>query len=275
MPAACLPIPEEGAAGPAAHADPGAHRRGRPLATRPQDDPPAPRDADGIGDGRRRAEGLSLRRPGEDHAIPRPGHLPHGRPGPESVLGVASPADRPSRGDPGRGPDAGRRGGRLDGRRVPTSVPRTVYDHQAREFARRFWPEQARDAELACVQWDFGISVRHEAVARTAIYLCNQQIYSPRQSRGGGPRWPLVTPGRPLRCVVFDDSLYKSPATSAWLASMQSRFDLRKRDDLVVPTIGLDMKPWDDHVRVYEFQPRPIGPVEQIATGTTVVQQHR
>ncbi len=152
---------------------------------------------------------------------------------------------------------------------------RAIYDHQAREFARRFWPEQARDAELACVQWDFGISVRHEAVARTAIYLCNQQIYSPRQSRGGGPRWPLVTPGRPLRCVVFDDSLYKSPATSAWLASMQSRFDLRKRDDLVVPTIGLDMKPWDDHVRVYEFQPRPIGPVEQIATGATDVRRAR
>ena len=36
---------------------------------------------------------------------------------------------------------------------------RAIYDHQAREFARRFWPEQARDAELACVQWDFGISV--------------------------------------------------------------------------------------------------------------------
>ena len=30
-------------------ADPGAHRLGRPLATGPQDDPPAPRDADGTG----------------------------------------------------------------------------------------------------------------------------------------------------------------------------------------------------------------------------------
>ena len=105
---------------------------------------------------------------------------------------------------------------------------RAIYDHQAREFARQFWPEQARDAELACLQWDFGISMRHEAVARTAIYLCNQQIYSPRQGRGGGPRWTLVTPGRPLRCVAFDESLLKSPATSVWLASMQTRYDLRK-----------------------------------------------
>ena len=34
---------------------------------------------------------------------------------------------------------------------------RAIYDHQAREFARRFWPELARGAEVACLQWDFGI----------------------------------------------------------------------------------------------------------------------
>jgi hypothetical protein len=142
---------------------------------------------------------------------------------------------------------------------------RAIYDHQAREFARRFWPEQARGAEVACLQWDFGISTRHEGLARTAIYLCNQQIYSPRQSRGGGPRWNLVTPDRPLRCVAFDDAIIKSPAATAWLESIGTRYTLRKRVDLIVPTTGLDMKPWDDHVRVFEFQPRPGRPAERIA----------
>ena len=45
---------------------------------------------------------------------------------------------------------------------------RSIYDHQAREFARRFWPEQAKGAELACLQWDFGITQRGGAVTRTA-----------------------------------------------------------------------------------------------------------
>jgi hypothetical protein len=146
---------------------------------------------------------------------------------------------------------------------------RAIYDYQAREFARRFWPEQARGAEVACLQWDFGIATRHEGLARTAIYLCNQQIYSPRQRRGGGPRWDLVTPDRPLRCIAFDDAIIKSPAATAWLASFEARFTLRKRMDLVVSTTGLDMKPWDDHVRIFEFQPKPDRPAGPIAGGTS------
>ena len=34
---------------------------------------------------------------------------------------------------------------------------RAIYDHQAREFARRFWPELARRGDFACLQWDFGV----------------------------------------------------------------------------------------------------------------------
>ena len=144
---------------------------------------------------------------------------------------------------------------------------RAIYDQQAREFARRFWSEQARAGEVACLQWDFGVSIRNAPAARTAIYLCNQQIYSPRQRRGGGPRWALVTPERPLRCVAFDDALIKSPQATTWLESIKTRYVLSRREDLVVPTMGLDMKPWDDHVRVFELQPRPGRPPQQIAHG--------
>ena len=144
---------------------------------------------------------------------------------------------------------------------------RAIYDHQVREFARRFWPEQARGVELACVQWDFEVYCPHAAVARTALYLCNQHIYSPIRGPAGGPRWALVTPERPLRCVCFDELHLKSPQAAAWLESMRENYNLRGRLDLVVPTTGLDMKPWDDHVSVFDFQPRPARGAERLATG--------
>ena len=144
---------------------------------------------------------------------------------------------------------------------------RSIYDHQAREFARRFWPEQARGAELACVQWDFGICQRGGAVARTAMYLCNQHIYSPNRRRGVGPRWTLVAPDRPLRCVAFDDVHLKSPQATSWVESMNENYDLRGRRDLVVSNTRLDMKPGNDYVFVFEFQPKPARPTDRIATG--------
>jgi hypothetical protein len=147
---------------------------------------------------------------------------------------------------------------------------RAIYDHQVREFARRFWPEQAAGAELACLQWDFGIYRRHAAVSRTALYLCNQHIYSPTRRRGAGPRWALVTQGRPLRCVCFDDDHFKSPEATAWLESMRENYNLRGRTDLVVLTTGLDMKPWDDHVFVFDFEPRLQRPAGRSAVGATV-----
>ena len=148
---------------------------------------------------------------------------------------------------------------------------RAIYDHQAREFARRFWPEQAEGAELACVQWDFGIHRRHAAVTRTALYLCNQHIYSPVRKRAGGPRLTLVTQERPLRCVCFDDVHLTSPEVAAWLESMHETYNLRRRLDLVVPTTGLDMKPWDDHVVVFEFQPKPASVAGRVANRVAVL----
>jgi hypothetical protein len=143
---------------------------------------------------------------------------------------------------------------------------RTIYDQQAREFARRFWPEQAQGAELACLQWDFRIKRRHVAYSRTAIYLCNQQIYSPSRRQGGAPRWTLVTPERPLRCIAFELP-FQSPEATAWLESMKTRYTLRRRAELVVPTTGLDLKPLDDHIMVLEFQPKSARRMERIANG--------
>ena len=122
-----------------------------------QDDPRAPGDADGRGAGGRGAQALSLRRPGADHAVHRPRHLPDGRDGPEHPSGMAPAGDaepRRSGSRPSHWPSSGSSRS-ADDLRHPY---RAIYDHQAREFARRFWPEQAEGAEVACLQWDFGIS---------------------------------------------------------------------------------------------------------------------
>jgi hypothetical protein len=150
----------------------------------------------------------------------------------------------------------------LDGLRHPY---RAVYDHQAREFARRFWAEWSQGAELACPHRDFGAPQRRGAGPRTALFLCNQYIYAPSRGAERGPRWSKITPERPLRCVVFDNAQIHSAEAAAWLESMKERFTLRDRRDLVVPTTGLNMQPWDDHIVIYEFEPRPTEPMERMA----------
>ncbi len=133
---------------------------------------------------------------------------------------------------------------------------RAIYDAQAREFARGFWPKQARDAELTCLYWDYGIRRPNNAAgARLAIYLCNQHIYSPSRRRCDGPNFSRVTSGRPLRCVVFDGEVLKQPEATGWLESMKKRFLLTGRSEIDVQTTGLHGKPWRDHITVFEFQP--------------------
>ena len=203
-------------------ADPRAHRRGRPLAAGPQDDPRAPGDADGRGAGGRGDEALSLRRPGADHAVYRPGHLPDGRPGPEHSPGTAPPAERagPRRSGsrPSPWPPWGSSHWRTTSgiRTGPSTIIRPASSPDDSGPSR---PRMPRSPACSGIS---GSQRGMKALARTAIYLCNQQIYSPRQRRGGGPRWTLVTPERPLRCVAFDDAIIKSPAATAWLESIES-----------------------------------------------------
>jgi hypothetical protein len=59
------------------------------------------------------------------------------------------------------------------------------------------------------------------------------------------------------------------PKTTAWLESMQENYHLLGRRDLVVRTMGLDSKPWDDHVYVFEFEPRRRTSAVTSAVGAT------
>jgi hypothetical protein len=135
---------------------------------------------------------------------------------------------------------------------------RMLYDHQEREFARRFWTEEAKGAKLACAHLDYGIDSPGSWQGRRAWYLCNQMIYSP--SRHANPQADVhpISSDRPLRCVVHEESA-ESPNVRPWLARMQRRFMLQqvRTVDLNV-TVGEGI-PSTEHWRVFEFVPRSGG----------------
>jgi hypothetical protein len=132
---------------------------------------------------------------------------------------------------------------------------RFPYDYHVRQFARRFWREQASRAELACLYSDFGIADRdhHRLNLRTAAYVCNQWIYSPQRRLGGGPRWEAVSPRRPLRCVLYHETRPDHPKVVAWLARMQHAYELRQVDRIAIALPGMK----SEHLVVFEFVPRP------------------
>jgi len=130
------------------------------------------------------------------------------------------------------------------------------YDREARAFARRFWPELARDAEVACATWDFGLRERGWWNPRSAFYLCNQMIYCPSRRRGAGPRWDAVTATRPLRCVLYDGMPPDHPDVAAWLAAMRRRYDLRGARTVVAAMAGPGSRAGGERLVVFEFVPR-------------------
>jgi hypothetical protein len=133
---------------------------------------------------------------------------------------------------------------------------RFPYDHQTRAFARRFWSEQARTAELACLCADFGVDNRRSHHLRTALYLCNQWIYSPQRRLRGGPRWELISARRPLRAMLFNETSPEDPQVARWLAAMQQLFDLRRTLSIENAGEGARLGKEGERVVVFEFVPR-------------------
>ena len=83
---------------------------------------------------------------------------------------------------------------------------KTLSDARHRDFARWFWFNASFEGETCCVMSD----LKHELLAGcdeglnwTAMYLCNQKIYSPRHRRGDAIDWSQVSDDHPLRCVLF------------------------------------------------------------------------
>lgn len=145
---------------------------------------------------------------------------------------------------------------------------KSVSDQNSRSFARLFWTESARDSELVCVKSDLGLgfSRRNWTLFRSALYLCNQRIYSPRHHYGAGVNWNTVSAHRPLRCVLYNEWPENNPACSAWLAEMTERFEVSNRQSFVVNESshrddGTDV---EDRYTIYDFVPRRVEPTSRI-----------
>jgi hypothetical protein len=132
---------------------------------------------------------------------------------------------------------------------------RMIYDHQQREFARRFWPREAARGPLACAHLDFGLDPSRGWQGRKAWYLCNQMIYSPTRRMGRVAEVPRPVGDSPLRCVAFDEKL-DSPRIRAWLEAMREGYELVgvENHDLQV-NLGEGI-PAVERWRVFEFLPR-------------------
>lgn len=132
---------------------------------------------------------------------------------------------------------------------------RMLYDHQVREFARRFWKEQAADAEVACSYLDYGVGRGTGWQGKRAWYLCNQMIYSPGRRREAVPGSQGISADRPLRCVFFGEPR-QCPAVWDWLARMKADLDLKETRVYEVPVTLVDGGSAIEHWRVFDFVPR-------------------
>ena len=134
---------------------------------------------------------------------------------------------------------------------------------RARDFARWFWWTAEYDGEVACLKTDLGQSFGPWTFewGLSAMYLCNQRIYSPRHARGEPVAWDRVSAQHPLRCVEYwgKEFPYDAAARDRWLREMESRYVLIGREQFVFAKVrDKDPTPQDlDYLDVYKFIPRP------------------
>ena len=90
---------------------------------------------------------------------------------------------------------------------------------------------------------------------RSAMYQCNQAIYSPRCQQGLHPTLETVSPQRPLRCVLYNENPVTNAKFADWLNGMRTEYDLREVRLFEVNTIA-DEPGHEDNYVVYEFVPK-------------------
>lgn len=147
---------------------------------------------------------------------------------------------------------------------------RSPADLRAREFARWFWVEAGRDAELACVLTDLGLDFEggppHDG--RSADYLTYQKIYSSRHREGKPLDWSSLSATRPLRCVIYDGVPVDSPLFGRWMGRMARHYRLTGVQTYRV-NAGVAGKSVssEDHLAVLEFVPlgTPVDPARLAA----------
>jgi Dolichyl-phosphate-mannose-protein mannosyltransferase len=144
---------------------------------------------------------------------------------------------------------------------------KTPMDQRAREFARWFWAEAGRDAELACARVDLGLDFEggspHDG--RSADYLTYQAIYSTRRREGRSLDWSKVSMNHPLRCVLYDGVPVDSTLFELWMGRMARSYRLVRVESYRVNAgVAPRSVSSEDHLAVLEFVPiaAPVDPAE-------------
>jgi Dolichyl-phosphate-mannose-protein mannosyltransferase len=125
----------------------------------------------------------------------------------------------------------------------------------ARNFAREFWPEVSRGAEVADLRWDYPVAEWDSIRLGIAVSLCNEAIYSPSR-RSGGPRWDAVSTARPLRCVLGVEDNPEGPRVAGWLREMAEHYRLTARRIIPVDISEPGRPPGLERYEVFEFVPK-------------------
>jgi hypothetical protein len=136
---------------------------------------------------------------------------------------------------------------------------RAIHAQRARQFARQFWPSLAHGPDPLCLRWDLGVGEWDSTNLNVAVYLCNQQIYSPGRERPHARNVSTLVGGQPLVCVspLFDPA---DPRVGHWLDRMKARYRLKDAEMLAVDMAGPGQRPRIEHYNIYHFvisQPGP------------------
>jgi hypothetical protein len=136
-------------------------------------------------------------------------------------------------------------------------------DSRYRDFARWFWSSAEFGGEVACLQTDLGLEFApgtFHHLGWSAMYVCNQRIYSPRHRQGKPVDWNRIGENWPLRCIEYRAEVYPydEAACQTWLDSMGNRYELVSRD--VFPSPVFDQRGGNllctDKLVTYTFVPR-------------------
>jgi hypothetical protein len=135
---------------------------------------------------------------------------------------------------------------------------KTASDLRTREFARWFWNDAGRDAELACARVDLGLDFEGGPThyGRSADYLTYQKIYSTRHRQGAQLDWNKITFNHPLRCVLYDGVPVDSTLFESWMRRMARHYRLTRVETYRVNSgmTGRSVS-CEDHIAVLEFVP--------------------
>lgn len=140
---------------------------------------------------------------------------------------------------------------------------KSATDAKYRDFARWFWPSLEFGGEVACLHTDLGLEFApgtFHHLGWSAMYLCNQRIYSPRHHSRRPVDWDRITSAWPLHCVEYRAQVYPydEAACHAWLSEMGKRYRLVARDTFPSPVY--DQRGHHllcaDRLVLYKFVPR-------------------